>query len=85
LTLREFKQPRNGQNLMGHNQRQVCAHDVNLLKENIHILTKNAADLLVSSKLVVLEANTEDTTYVFMPPEQSEEENQNVNIGNKSF
>jgi hypothetical protein len=40
-------------------QRQVYAHDVNLLKENIHILKKTTGALLVSTKLVVLEANTE--------------------------
>jgi hypothetical protein len=35
--------------------------------------------------LAVLEANTEDTKHVFMPREQNEEENHNVNVGNKSF
>lgn len=65
-------------------QGQVYAHDVNLLKENIYILTKSTGALLVYNKLV-LEANTEDTKYVFMPREQNSEENHNVNIGNKSF
>jgi hypothetical protein len=55
------------------------------LEENVHILTKNTGALLVSSKFAVIEANTEDTKYVFMPPEQNAEENHNVNIGNKSF
>jgi hypothetical protein len=68
----------------GTYQLQVYTHDVNLLKENIHILTRNTGAVLVSSKLVVLEANTEDTKHVFMPCEQNAEENQNVNIGNKS-
>jgi len=66
-------------------QSQVYAHDANLLKENILILTKSTEALLVSNKFVVLEANTEDTKYVFMPREQNAEENHKVNIGNKSF
>lgn len=50
----------------GTYQDQFYAHGVNLLNENIHILTKNTGPLLVYSKLVVLEENTEDTKYVFM-------------------
>jgi len=69
----------------GTYQRQVYAHDVNFLKENTHILTKNTGTLLASSKLFVLEANTEDTKYVFTLREQNAEENHNVHIGNKSF
>jgi hypothetical protein len=69
----------------GTYQGQVYAYDVNLLKENIYILTKNTGALLVSSKLIVLEENTEDTKYVFMPREQNAEENHDVNISNKSF
>ena len=69
----------------GTYQRQVCVYDVNLLKENIPILTKNTGALLVSSKLVVLETKTEDTKYVFVPHEQNAEKNHNVNIGNKLF
>lgn len=69
----------------GTYQRQVYTHDVNLLKENIHISTKNTGAVLVSSKLVVLEANTEETKHVFVSCEQNAKENHNVNIGNKPF
>jgi hypothetical protein len=69
----------------GTYQHQIYAHDVNLLKQNIHILTKNKGAVLVCSKLVFLEVNTEDTKHVFMPREQNAEENHNISIGNKSF
>jgi hypothetical protein len=69
----------------GTYQRQVYVHDVNLLKGNLHILTKNTGALLVSSKSAVIEANTEDAKNVFMPPEQNAEKNHNINICNKPF
>ena len=62
----------------GTYQRQVWSYDVNLLKENIYILTKNSGVLLVSSMLVVLEANTAGTKHVFVHRERNAEENHNV-------
>jgi hypothetical protein len=74
-----------GPKFNGTYQHQVHAHDVNLWKENIHILTKSTGALLVCNKTVVLEAITEGTKYVFMPREQNAEENHKVNTGNIPF
>ena len=63
----------------GTYQRQVCTYDVNLLNETVRILTKNTGALLVCSKLFVLEADNEDTKYVFMPREKNSAEVHNVN------
>jgi hypothetical protein len=39
----------------------VCADDINLFGENIHILKKNTEILLPGSKKIGLEVNTENT------------------------
>jgi hypothetical protein len=52
------------------------------LNETVRILTKNTGALLVCSKLFVLEADNEDTKYVFMPREKNSAEVHNVNTDN---
>ena len=58
-------------------QRQVCVDDVSLLRENLNIIKKNSLALLVTSKQIGLEADTEETKFLFMPREQNAEQNHN--------
>jgi hypothetical protein len=55
-----------GLKLSGTRQLLVCAHDVNLLSDNVDIIKKNTQSLFDSSKEVGVEVNTEKTKYILL-------------------
>ena len=69
--------------LNGTYQHLVCAVDVNLLGRSVHTIKEKTEDLLVTSKKINLEGNTEKT--VCLSLEQNAGECHNINIDNKSF
>jgi sorting nexin-29 len=63
----------------------VYADDVNILGGSTHTVRKNTGALLIASKEIGLEVNTEKTKYMVMSRDQNAEQNGNIQIGNKSF
>jgi hypothetical protein len=55
------------------------------LGESIHAIRKNTEALVIASKEIGLEANTEKTKYMVMSRDQNAGQNGNIQMGNKSF
>jgi hypothetical protein len=62
--IRKVQENQVGLKLNGTQQLPVCADDMNLLGDNIDTVKKNTYNLIITSKEVGLEVNTEKTTYV---------------------
>jgi hypothetical protein len=52
---------------------------------SVHAIKKNTEPLVVTSKEIVLEANSEKTKYMVMSRNQNARPNHNIKIDNKSF
>ena len=59
----------------------VYADDVNMLGENLHTIRENTEILIIASKDIGLEVNSENTKYMIT----SHQRNQNIVIENLSF
>jgi hypothetical protein len=69
----------------GKHQSLVYVDDVNALGKNINNIKRNTEVLLVATKEISLEVNTEKSIYVFMSRHQSAGQNHNLMTANKSF
>jgi hypothetical protein len=63
-SIRKFQENQLGLKLNGTHQLLVCADDVNLLGDNIHIIKKNTKTLIDASKEVGLEVNRESPIFL---------------------
>jgi hypothetical protein len=82
--IRRVQANQEGLKLNGTHQLLVYA-DVNILGGSIHSIKKNAEDLVVDSKEIVLELNAERTKYMVTSRDQNAGYNNNIKIDNKSF
>jgi hypothetical protein len=74
-----------GLKLNGTHQILAYADDVNLLEDNIDIISRNTGNLIDDSKVVGLEVNIEKTKYMLVSRDQNAGQNRNIKIGNRSF
>jgi hypothetical protein len=67
--------------------RQLLAHavDVNLLGDNIDTININTEPFIDASKEVRLEVNVEKTKYMLVSRDQNAEQNQDLQISNRTF
>jgi hypothetical protein len=56
-----------GLKLNGTHQLLVCTDDVNLLRDNINTIKKNAETVINPSREIGLEVNAEKTKYMLLP------------------
>jgi hypothetical protein len=61
-----------GLKLYGTRQLLVYADDINIFGGSIHIIKKNAGDLFIASKKIVLEVNAEETKYMVLSRNQQD-------------
>jgi hypothetical protein len=83
--IRRAQEDQGGLKLNGTHQLLACAHDVNIVGENIHTIQKITKALLVVSKDVGLEVNQKKTRYMLMSHYQKTEKKHSIQIGNRSF
>ena len=68
----------------GINQRLACANDVNIFYGSVHSI-KTTVSLLISSKEVGIEVNSDKTKYMVKSRDQNAGRSHNINIDNSSF
>jgi hypothetical protein len=72
-----------GLKLNGKYQLLVYANYINILGESVHIINKNTEALLIASKEIGLEVNSEKTKYMVMTGQQNAGQSHNISIDNK--
>jgi hypothetical protein len=82
--IRRVQANQEGLELNGTHQLLVYADDINILGESIHSIKKNAEGLMIGSKEIGLEVNSEKTKYMVMFRNQNAGHNHNIKIDKKS-
>jgi hypothetical protein len=82
--IRRVQEKQEGLKMNGTNQHLAYADDVNILRENIDTIQKNAEALLHAGKEVGLEVNSEKTKYVLMSRKRAGQKH-SIKIVNRSF
>jgi hypothetical protein len=83
--IRRVQANQEGLKLNDTHQLIVYTDDVNILGGSVHVIKKNTEALVVASKEIGLEVNTEKTKYMVMSLNQNAAQNHNIKIDNKSF
>ena len=63
----------------------VYADDVNMLEGSVHTINENAGALIVASKEIGLEVNTDKPKYILMSQDQNAGSSKNTKTDNRSF
>jgi len=71
--------------LNGTHQLLFYADDVNMLGGSVHTIKENAEALVVTSKLIGLEVNADETKYMLMYRDQNAGRSQNIKTDDSSF
>jgi len=74
-----------GFKLNGTHQLLVYADDVNILGGSVHTIKENAEALVVASKEIGLEVNTDESKYMVISRDQNAERSHSMKIDNSSF
>ena len=74
-----------GLKLNGTHQLLAYAVDVNILGGNVHTVRENGEALVVATKEIGLEANTDKTKYMVMSREQTAGLSHTMNVDNSSI
>ena len=80
--IRRVQENRIGLDMNGKYQLLVYADDVNMLGENLQIIRENTEIFIKASKDIVLEVNSDKTTYMITSRQQNIVQNQNIVIEN---
>jgi hypothetical protein len=83
--IRRVQANQKGLKLNGTHQLLVYTDDVNILGGSVHAIKKNTDALVVPSKEIGLEVNSEKTKYMVMSRDQNAGQNHNMKLDNKSF
>jgi hypothetical protein len=71
--------------LNGTHQLLANADDVNILGGSVHTVTENAEALVVATKEIGLEVNTDKTKYMVMSRDRNAERGYGVKLDNRSI
>jgi len=71
--------------LNGKHQLVVYAGDVNILGGSVYSIEKNTEALVIASKEIGLEVNTDKSRYMVMSRDQNEGRSHSMKIDNSSF
>jgi hypothetical protein len=83
--IRRIQANQEGLKINGTYQLLVYADDVNILGGNVHAIKKNIEALVVTSKKIGLEVDSEKTKYMVMSRNQNAGKNHNIKLDNKFF
>jgi hypothetical protein len=83
--IRRVQANQEGLKLNGTHQHLVYADDVDILGGSVHIIKKNTEALVVASKEIALEVNSEKSKYMVMSRNQNAGQNHNIKLDNKYF
>ncbi len=71
--------------LNGTHHLLVYADDINILEGSVHTIKENAEVLIVASKEIGLEVNTDKPKYMVMARDKNVGRSHNMKIENRSF
>jgi hypothetical protein len=63
----------------------LCADDVNTLGRSVYTIKKNTECLVIASKEIRLQVNSDRTKYVVMSQDQNARRGHNIKVDNNSF